>query len=190
MTAFEGGLTMPVRNRRFALALLSGLAAATLAIAAPTGKPLDAPPSAARQTIDPQPPMALSVEVTGLQKHVRGGVASVVLKVSADVGVAGAVVTAKAPGDLLFADGSKVKRWNVDLTTGGARLLPVEVLVPRDGRFFITAEVEGTVNGRPLHRGSSGLLEVGRRAGPPASREGAIEYLAVEAGDGAGEVQP
>jgi hypothetical protein len=168
-------------KRAFAVGLTAGLLASTLAVAAPTAQPLDATPSAARTTIDPQPPMALSVEVAALQKHVRGGIATMVLKVSAEVGVEGAVVTAKAPLDLRFADGSTEKTWNVDLAGGGARELRVDVLVPRDGRYAITAEVEGSVKGRAIRRGAAGNLLVGRVEASLRSRAGAVEYRALEA---------
>ena len=177
------------RKGSFTVGLAAGLVAATLALAAPAQKPIDAPPSVGRPTIDPQPPMGLSVEIVGLQKHARGGIASVVLKVVAEVGVQGAVLTAKAPGDLRFADGSRVKTWNLDLAAGDAREIPVEVLVPRDGRYAISAELEGTVGGRAIRRGSAGTLFVGKREAPLPSREGAIEYLAGEVA-ATGEVQP
>ena len=87
------------------------------------------------------------------------------------------------------ADGSRVNTWNLDIATGGAREIPVEVLVPRDGRYAISAELEGTVGGRAIRRGSAGTLFVGKREAPLPSREGAIEYLADEAAE-TGEVQP
>jgi len=178
---------MTERRARLGI-FLTLLAAGGLAAAAPTGKPADAGPASARTTIDPQPPMALEVEVSGLEKHVRGGIASIVLRVGAAVGVEGAVLTARTPGDLRFADGSQVKTWKVDLAKGGARTIAIDVLVPRDGRYSIAAELEGTTNGRAIRRGAAGALEVGRHLGPPPTREGAVEYLAVEAGTA--EVQP
>jgi len=186
--AREGGLMLTDRTERLALILLTAALGATAALAAPAGRPPDASSAAPRTTVDPAPPMGLAVEVAGLEKHVRGGVASIVLKVSSDVGIEGAVVTAKAPADLVFADGSQVKTWKVDLASGGAREIAVQVLVPRDGRYAIAAELEGSVRGRSIHRGAAGVLEVGRHAATPKSREGAIEYLAVEATSG--EVQP
>jgi hypothetical protein len=178
---------MSERSARLGI-FLTLLTAGGLAAAAPAGKPIDAGPASARTTIDPQPPMALSVEVTGLEKHVRGGIASIVLRVDAAVGIQSAVLTARTPGDLRFADGSQVKTWKVDLAEGGARAITVDVLVPGDGRYSIAAEIEGTTNGHAIRRGAAGALEVGRHLAPPHVREGAVEYLAVEAD--AGEVQP
>lgn len=179
---------MMVRRERFALVALTALLGATVALAAPAGRPVDAPSAAPGTTIEPQPPMALAVEVAGLEKHARGGVASIVLRVSSEVGIAGAVLTARTPGDLTFADGSRVKTWPVDLAVAGSREIPVAVLVPADGRYTLTAEVEGSLNGRAIRRASAGNLEVGRRAAPKPSRDGAVEYLAVEAMTS--EVQP
>ena len=179
---------MTDRRERFALVALTAMLGAAVALAAPAGRPVDASSAAPRTTIEPQPPMALSVEVAGLEKQARGGVASIVLRVSSEVAIAGAVLTARTPGDLTFADGSRVKTWPVDLAVAGSREIPVAVLVPADGRYTLTAEVEGSLNGRAIRRGSAGDLEVGRRAAPKPSRDGAVEYLAVEAGTT--EVQP
>src|SRR6185436_19080441 len=134
----RGGQTMTERRARLGI-FLTLLAAGGLAVAAPPGKPIDAGPASPRTTIDPQPPMALSVEVTGLEKHVRGGIASIVLRAGAEVGVDSAVLTVRTPGDLRFADGSQVKSWKVDLAAGGTRAITVDVLVPRDGRYSIAA---------------------------------------------------
>ena len=189
MGAREGGLTM--MDRRAALALfLIPLAGAGHASAAPAGKPADGSPSVARATVDPQPPLALAIEVTGLEKHARGGIASIALAVSAEVEVREGVLTVTAPGDLRFADGSSVRTFKVEIEAGGMRIIPLEVLVPRDGRYAVTATIEGESHGRALRRGAAGTLEVGRRAAPPKSRDGAIEYVAIEAAGATGEVQP
>lgn len=186
-----GDLTMTDRRAALALFLLLGpMAGAGLAPAAPAGRPPDGSPPAARTTVDPQPPLALAVEVTGLEKHVRGGIASITLTVSADVELRQALLTVTAPGDLRFADGSSLRTFKIDLEAGGARTLPLDVLVPHDGRYAITATIEGESRGRALRRGAAGTLEVGRRAAPPKSRDGAIEYVAIEAAGDAGEVQP
>lgn len=180
---------MTGRCTRLTLFMLGGLAVAVVAVAAPSAGPMNAPARPARATVDPQPPLALAVELAGLQEHARGGIATIVLRVSSVIGVDRAVVTAKVPDDLRFADGSREKVIPVDLSGGGERSLPIEILAPRDGRFTITAEVEGTAGGRAVRRGSATTLFVGRRAAPLPSRDGAIEYVAAEVVE-AGEVQP
>ncbi|HKQ96612.1 MAG TPA: hypothetical protein VJV75_01930 [Candidatus Polarisedimenticolia bacterium] len=169
--------------------MAAGLAFAVVAVAAPSSGQGAASARPARTTVDPQPPMALTLEVTGLEKQARGGIATVLLKVGAEVGVDRAVVTARVPGDLRFADGSRVKVIDVDLSTGGGLSVPVDILVPRDGKFTMTAELEGTAHGRALRRDAATTLFVGRHDAGPQVRDGAIEYAAEEAA-ATGEVQP
>lgn len=180
---------MTRRSTRLTLFLALGLAVAVVATAAPGSGSNDAPGRATRTTVDPQPPMGLQIDLAGIEKHARGGIATVVLKVGAEVGVDRAVVTARVPEDLRFADGSRVKVIDVDLSGGGGREVPVEILVPRDGQFTITADLEGTARGRALRRGAATTLFVGRHATAPPARDGAIEYAAEEAA-ATGEVQP
>jgi len=179
-----------IRHSRPFSRLLPVAIAALLAAGVPGGalchaaSPPKAPGSSnpsSQPTIDPQPPLSLEVEVIGLQKNPRGGVASLLFKVSASVGIAEAVVSARTPGDLVFADGSTVKTWNVDLASAGAESIPVDVIVPEDGKYVITAEVGGTVKGKPIRRGAAARLLVGVREPAPKVKDGAIEYPAFPA---------
>jgi len=155
--------------------LVAGLAAGAPCLATPEG-PL-------HLTLDPQPPMTLTVEVVSLQKNTTGGVVSLLLRVSTDVGIEDAVVSAKAPANLVFADGSAVKTWNVDLTAAGMKAIPVDVIVPQDGKYVVAAEVSGTARGKPIHRGAASKLLVGVKEPAAKVRGGAIEYQAAEAGE-------
>jgi hypothetical protein len=174
------GFSRPIRSLFLSLSpvaaiLVAGLAGGAFCLAAP--------PETAPATVDPQPPMVLTVEVISLQKNALGGVASLLLRVNADVSVEGAVVSAKAPANLVFADGSAVKSWNVDLTTADTLSIPVDVIVPQDGKYVVTAEVSGTARGKAIHRGAACRLLVGVREPTAKVRGGAIEYQAAEAGE-------
>jgi len=155
--------------------LVAGLAAGAPCLAAPKGL--------LHPTLDPRPPVTLTVEIISLQKNAVGGVASLLLRVSADVGIENAVVSAKAPANLFFADGSAVKTWNVELTAAGTQAIPVDVIVPQDGKYVMAAEVSGTARGKPIHRGAALRLLVGVREPAAKVRGGAIEYQAAEAGE-------
>ena len=138
-------------------------------------------PSSPR-TMDPEPPLALTVELVTLQKHASGGVASLRLTVNAGMSITEAVVTARVPGKLVFADGSSLKRWNVDFDAAGDRSLLTDVIVPEDGKFVISAEVSGRIQGKPVHRGAAYKLLVGVQEPAPRVKDGAIEYAASQAG--------
>lgn len=155
--------------------LLAGLVAGAPCLATPEG-PL-------HPTLDPQPPMTLTVEVVSFQKHAAGGVVSLLLRVGADVGIENAVVSAKAPANLVFADGSAVKTWSVDLAAAGTKAIPVDVIVPQDGKYVMAAEVIGTARGKPIHRGAALKLLVGVKERVAKVKDGAIEYQAAEAGE-------
>ena len=155
--------------------LLAGLAAGAPCLATPEG-PL-------HPTLDPQPPLTLTVEVVSLQKNAVGGVVSLLLRVSADMGIEDAVVSAKAPANLVFADGSAVKTWSVDLAAAGTKTIPVDVIVAQDGKYVLTAEVSGAARGKPIHRGVALKLLVGVKERAAKVKDGAIEYPAAEAGE-------
>jgi hypothetical protein len=171
---------VPVRYLPLTLAgaLLFGLAGGANGPAPPAeGAPGPRPP--ARATVEPLPPLGVTVELASLQKHPRGGIASLLLKVDAIGRVASGVVTARVPGDLVFADGSQVRTWDVELATGDTRSIPVDVIVPKDGRYVISVEVEGQALERPIRRGVAHGLLVGVRETPHKVKDGAIEYRAV-----------
>ncbi|HZM71725.1 MAG TPA: hypothetical protein VFB95_15290 [Candidatus Cryosericum sp.] len=158
--------------------LLSGLAGGAPGPTPPPGGGLESRPSA-RATVEPLPPLGVTVELASLQKNPRGGVASLLLKVDAIGPVASCVVTARVPGNLVFADGSQVRTWDVDLATAGTRSIPVDVIVPKDGTYVISVDVEGTAAERPIRRGVAHKLLVGVRETPRKAKDGAIEYPAV-----------
>lgn len=158
--------------------LAAGAAGGALGHAGAPPKAPGASPAPSQPTVDPQPPLGLEVEIIALQKSPRGGVASLVLKLSASTGIAEAVVSARTPADLVFADGSTVKTWNVDLTTAGAQSIPVDVIVPEDGKYVISVEVTGLAGGKPIHRGAAARLGVGVKDRGPMVKDGAIEYPA------------
>jgi hypothetical protein len=160
-----------------------GLAGVALCLAAPAGPAPDAGQRLLRPTMDPQPPLALAVEGAALQKNAAGGVASLVIKVTAGLAVEQAVVSARTPGNLVFADGSAVKTWNVDLAPGSERSIPVDVIVPADGRYVIPVEVSGTTGGRSIHRGTAYKLLVGVKEPAARVKAGAHEFQAAEAGE-------
>lgn len=139
------------------------------------------PGTAGARTAEPLPPLGVSVETTSLQKNAKGGIASLLLKVNASVAIEEAVLTARAPGRVVFADGSAARTWKVDLATGGAATVPVEVIVPEDGRYSISVEVSGLAHGKSIRRATSHKLLVGVKERKGKSKDGAIEYKAVEA---------
>jgi hypothetical protein len=140
-----------------------------------------APGTAGARTAEPLPPLGVSVETTSLQKNPRGGVASLLLKVNASVAIEDAVLTARAPGRVVFADGSAARTWNVDLATGGSATVPVEVIVPEDGKYSIAVEVSGLAQGKSIHRATSHKLLVGVKERKGKTKDGAIEFKAIEA---------
>jgi len=147
----------------------------------PGAKPAP-PPSSPGVTVEPLPGLDVSVGLGSLQKGVRGAVATLVVRMTTDLDLADAVLSAKAPADLVFADGSKAKTWKVKPANHREQTIPVEVIVPGDGTFSISLELEGTVGGKPIHRGVAYQLQVGEGRRPPEVRHGAIEYPAVQEG--------
>ena len=163
--------------------LVAGLAAGATGLAAAPPMVAGAASGLPQPTTDPRPPMTLTVEVVSLQKNAAGGIISLLLKVGAEVDIEGAVVSAKAPGNLVFADGSAVKTWSIDLMAAGTKAIPVDVIVPQDGKYVITAELSGTARGKAIHRGEASTLLVGVKEKAAKVKDGAIEYQAAEAGE-------
>lgn len=137
--------------------------------------------SATRQTSEPQLPLGVTAETSSLQKNARGGVATILLKISAALPIEEAVVSARTPSRLVFADGSTARTWKVDLTTGGSLSLPVEVIVPEDGKYSISIEVAGRTEGKAIRRALSHKLYVGVKEKKGKNKDGATEYPAIEA---------
>lgn len=137
---------------------------------------------ASRPTIDPEPPLALKVELISLQKNAKGGVASLRLTVTAQMDATGVVVTAKAPGKLVFSDGSSQKSWSVSLDETGTVSLSTDVIASEDGKFVVSAEVSGSIQGKPVHRGAALKLLVGVQEPAPRIKDGAIEYAGSQGG--------
>jgi hypothetical protein len=158
--------------------LLSGLAGGAPGSTAPPGSALEASPFV-QVTVEPLPPLNVTVELVSLQKNPRGGVASLLLKVSGVGPLASLVVTARVPGSLVFADGSTVRTWEVDLATAGGHSIPVDVIVPKDGTYVISFDVESAAQGRPIRRGVAHKLLVGVKETPRKVKDGAIEYRAI-----------
>jgi hypothetical protein len=167
-----------ILSMTLALPLLSGLAGNAPGSPPPPEGTLESRPTT-RATVEPLPPLGVTVELVSLQKNPRGGVASLLLKVDGVGPLASCVVTARVPGSLVFADGSTVRTWEVDLTTAGEHSIPVDVIAPKDGSYVISVDVEGTAQGRPIRRGVAHKLLVGVRETPRQVKDGAIEYRAV-----------
>jgi hypothetical protein len=138
--------------------------------------------TASRPTIDPEPPLALTVELISLQKNAKGGVASLRLSVKAQMNATEVVVTARVPGKLVFSDGSAQRSWNVSLDESGTASLSTEVIASEDGKFVVSAEVSGSIQGTPVHRGAALKLLVGVREPAPRVKDGAIEYAGSQGG--------
>jgi hypothetical protein len=138
-------------------------------------------PAPDTRTSEPLPPLGVEVAITSLQKNARGGIASLRLTVTAGVAVDEAVLSAKAPARVVFADGSDTKTWNVNLSAGGTVSVPVEVIAPEDGRYTIDVEVTGVAHGKTIRRAASHKLLVGAKERKGKVKGGANEYPAAEA---------
>jgi hypothetical protein len=132
------------------------------------------------RTSEPLPPLGVEVAMTSLQKNLHGGIASLRLTVTAGVAIDEAVLQAKAPAHVVFADGSDTKTWNVNLSAGGTVSVPVEVIVPEDGRYSIAVEVSGVAHGKTIRRAASHQLLVGAKEPKGKVKGGAHEYPAAE----------
>src|SRR5437867_4716821 len=120
--------------------LVSWLAAGEIGRATPAGTTPAPAPSAPGTTVEPLPGLDVTVELDSLQRWARGAAATLVVRMTTDLDLAEAVLSAKAPADLVFADGSKVKRWKVKPASDRAQTIPIEVIIPRDGTFSISFE--------------------------------------------------
>lgn len=162
--------------------LASWLAGGEVGRAAPAGATPAPVPGAHGTTVEPLPGLAVSVELGSLQKWARGAAATLVVSTTTDLDLAEAVLSAKAPADLVFADGGKVKTWKVKPSSDSAQTVSIEVIAPRDGTFSISFDLESTFGGKPIHRGVAYELQVGEKKRAPDVRHGAIEYPAVQEG--------
>jgi hypothetical protein len=133
-----------------------------------------------RQTSEPLPPLGVSVETTSLQKNTRGGIASLLFTVTAGVAIDDAVLSARTPAHVLFADGSSERTWKVNLAAAGTVTVPVDVIVPEDGKYAIAVDVSGRAHGKTIHRAASHKLLVGVKEHKGKVKGGAIEYPAAE----------
>jgi len=175
---------MPGRSRHFprlfhvalSTLLVAGLCSAAFGLPKVAGKAKGTRKSVSQLTVDPEPPVAVTVELVTLQKNPNGGVASLLFRANATVSTEGAVISARVPGNLVFSDGSNAKTWSVDLVAAGTQGVTADVIVPQDGKYVISAEVTGTAKGRPIHRGAAFKLLVGVQEPPPQVKDGAIEY--------------
>ena len=175
---------MPGRSRHFlrflhvplAALLVVGLSSAMPGFPGAPRKAKGTHKLLSQPTVDPEPPVAVSVEMVTLQKNSNGGVASLRFRANATVSMEGAVLSAKVPGNLVFSDGSSAKSWNVDLAAAGAQGVTADVIVPQDGKYVISAELTGTAKGTPIHRGVAYKLLVGVQEPTPKIKDGAIEY--------------
>jgi len=175
---------MPGRSRHFphlfhvalVALLLAGLAGEAFGLPGAPGRAKGTRKLLSQPTVDPEPPIAVTVELVTLQKNPNGGVASLVFRANATVSTEGAVISARVPGNLVFSDGSNAKTWNVDLVAAGTQSVTTDVIVPQDGKYVISAEVTGTAKGKSIHRGAAFKLLVGVQEPAPNVKDGAIEY--------------
>ena len=163
-----------------ALVLGTWLAGEEILRATQPGEERGASRTSIGRTVEPQPDLALTVDLGSLQKGARGGVARLLVGVRSGLDLSEVTLSGKVPADLVFADGSKARRWNVKRALRGEQVIPVEVIVPRDGAFDISFELEGivTTGGKPIRRGVAYDLRVGVEGPLPPVKDGAIEYRA------------
>ena len=133
--------------------------------------------------VEPSPPLALDVKMVKLQKNSNGGIASLSLDALASVDLREVTVTVKLPANVTFADGSSVYTQTVDLAAGKDLKIPKDLLVGKDGKYFVSVEAVGTTTkGKPVRRGFSYRLLVGTQDTLPPVKDGAIEYQGVSDG--------
>jgi hypothetical protein len=139
--------------------------------------------SAPATEVEPSPPLALDVKMVKLQKHSNGGVASLDLDALASVELKEVTVTVTLPANVTFTDGSRVFTQTVNLAAGEDLKIPKDLLVTKDGKYFVSVEATGTTTkGKPVHRGLSYRLLVGAQDTLPPVKDGAIEYQGVSDG--------
>ena len=133
--------------------------------------------------VEPSPPLALDVKMTKLQKQSNGGIASLSLDALASVELKEVTVTVTLPANVTFTDGSRVFTQTVNLAAGQDLKIPKDLLVTKDGKYFVSVEANGTTTkGKAVHRGLSYRLLVGAQESLPPVKDGAIEYQGVSDG--------
>ncbi len=177
--------SMPRRPLIFAIFALALLGAGAL-MAAPAKGAGDRPegPSVQPVTVEPVPPLSLSIRLAGLQKYTRGGVASIVVEADSAVDLESVTLAVHLPDKVSFADGTRVKNWDRRLEKGGRIEIPADLLVGGDGVYTVSAEATATFHGTPLHRGIAFTLSAGVPEAKLPIRNGAIEYPGVTGGEG------
>ncbi len=169
------GWVRPVTVGVFTVGLICLLSGPTAD--APPARAGEAPRSgAAGVTVEPSPPIFLSIRPAELQMMPGGAVATLVVEAYSSMPVERVSVEVALPNRAIFADGSTRKSWNIDLTPGRPAQIPMELLIQGQGRLFVTAEMLGTAGDRPLRRGTAYELVIGPAA--PRSRvvDGAIQF--------------
>lgn len=161
-----------------ALVLGTWLVGEEIGRAATSDEALEPSRATVGQTVEPLPGVAVSVELGSLEKTAKGGVATLLVGVKTGLDLSEATLSAKAPTGLVFADGSPSRTWKALRAGRGEQVIPVEVIVPRDGAFDISFVLEGTAGGKPIRRGVAYELQVGVETPRVKSRDGAIEYRA------------
>jgi len=139
-------------------------------------------PSGSAATVEPAPPMALSVRLVSLQKNASGGVATVSADTSSTVNLGEVTLNMNLPAGVFFTDGTRTKTWTFSLPNGGTSNVPADLLVGADGKYVIPVEATSIYRGRPVHRGLSFKLLVGVQEDHPQPKDGAIEYQGVLGG--------
>jgi hypothetical protein len=133
--------------------------------------------------VEPSPPLALDVKMVKLQKNSNGGIASLNLDALAAVELREVTVTVTLPANVTFTDGSRVFTQTVNLAAGQELKIPKDLLVTKDGKYYVSVEAAGTTTkGKAVHRGLSYKLLVGAQETLPPVKDGAIEYQGVSDG--------
>lgn len=133
-------------------------------------------------TVEPAPPIALSVRLVSLQKNASGGVATVSADTSSSVGLGEVTLKMNLPAGVFFTDGTRTRTWTFTLPAGGTSSVPADLLVGADGKYVIPVEATSVYQGKPVHRGHSFKLLVGVKEEDPQPKDGAIEYKGVLGG--------
>ena len=127
-------------------------------------------------TVEPSPPISLSIQPADLQMMPGGAVARLVLEAYSSVPVERVSVEVRLPNRAIFADGSAQKSWNIDLTPGRPTQVPIELLIQGRGRLFVAAEMLGTVGDHSMRRGTAYELVVGPASPRSRVNDGAIQF--------------
>jgi hypothetical protein len=146
--------------------------------------PAPDPPGRPGDTVEPLPGLSLAIHPAGLQRLARGGVASLVVDLDAQLAVDDASVTITLPDEIAFTDGSKQRSWRPDLAHGRTIGVPVDLLAGRDGLFSIRVEATATYRGATIRRGLTHDLRIGVERPRSPRRHGAVEFRGVSSGAG------